>query len=117
MRKLTTDNHSRQWSDPADEDEAVMRKMNCDSETQRILWGFPAKSPAAHVNLQIVLLEMLDHRIWMNKVKFDGGPEWPTLKETRADISLSNPHYLKMPSSTPTVAAAQIIQINNNNDI
>ena len=85
------DNHSRQWSDPVDEDEAVMRKRNWDSETQRILWGFPAKSPAAHVNLQTIFLGMLDHWIQTNKVKVDGGPEWPTLKETRADISLPNP--------------------------
>ena len=61
MNKLRTDNHSRQWSDPADEDEAVMQKRNWDSKTQQILRGFLAKSPVAHVNLQIVLLGMLDH--------------------------------------------------------
>ena len=80
-----------QWSDPANEDEAVMRKRNWDSETQQILWGFLAKSPAAHVNPQIVFLRTLDHWIRTNKVKVDGGPECPTLKETRAYISLSNP--------------------------
>ena len=85
------DNHSRQWSDPADEDEVVMLKRNWDSKTQPILWGFPAKSPAAHAKLQIVFLGMLDHWIQTNKVKVDSGPEWPTLKETRADISPSNP--------------------------
>ena len=91
MSKLRSDNHSRQWSDPADEDEAVTRKRNWDSETQRILWGFLAKSLSAHMNLQIVFLGMLDHQIRTNKVRADGGPEWPTLKETRANISLSNP--------------------------
>ena len=61
------------------------------SKTQRILWGFPTKSPSVHVNLQIVFLGVLDHWIRTHKVKADGGPEWPTLKETRADIPLENP--------------------------
>ena len=88
MSKMKTDNHSRQWSDPVDEDEAIMRKRNWDSEIQRIL---PAKSLATNLNLQIVFLGMLDHWIHTNKVKVDGGPEWPTLKETRANISMLNP--------------------------
>ena len=91
MSKLRTDNHSRQWSDPANEDEFVMQKRNWDSDTPRILSGFPAKSSATHVNPQTIFLWMLDHWIWAHKMKADGGPEWPTLKETRADISLSNP--------------------------
>ena len=44
------------------------------------------------------------------------------LKETRADIALSNPRQLKTPSSTPTAvaarcAAAQISKSINNNNI
>ena len=58
------------------------------------------------MNLQIVFLGMLDHWIHTNKVKADGGPEWPTLKETRANISLSNPRQLKTLSSTPIATAA-----------
>ena len=68
-----------------------MQKIDWDSKTPRILRGFPAKSLTAHMNLQIIFLGMLDHWIQTNKVKADGGPEWPTLKETRVDISSLNP--------------------------
>ena len=55
-------------------------------------WGFPAKSPSytrvAANNLLVDAKSMCMNEI---RMKADGGPEWPTSKETRANISLPNP--------------------------
>ena len=45
MSKLEADDHLVLKDDPDDENGANIQKINGDLETQRMLWGFPAKNP------------------------------------------------------------------------
>ena len=45
MSKLEADDHVVLKDDPDDENGASIQKINRDLETQRMLWGFPAKTP------------------------------------------------------------------------
>ena len=57
MSKPEADNHRLLEDDTDDENGASILKKNGDLRTQRMIWGFPAKTPpptAAHVSLQTI---------------------------------------------------------------
>ena len=56
MSKLEADNLLVRKDDTDDENGASILKINGDLRTQRMIWGFPAKTPptVAHVTLQTI---------------------------------------------------------------
>ena len=91
MRNLMADSHSMPWNKLAEKKEADMRKKYWVLWSQRILLRFPNYFQLQNVDLQIILLSVLDPWILMYTMNAVDKPGWSLLKETRADISLSNP--------------------------
>ena len=51
MSKLEADNHLVLKDDPNDENGASIPKINGDLGTQRMLWGFPSKTPHGYTRV------------------------------------------------------------------